>query len=183
MAETLFLQSLVVIVACAVLIFVFAKLGLPAVFGYLVAGAAIGPHGLRVSPTGEGVRFFGDLGVVLLLFMIGLEFSLPKMLAASRTVFGTGGAQVAVTTATVAGGALMLGFDVDASVVLGGVVAMSSTAIVLKQLAEQGEVSTDHGRVSVGILLFQDLATLPFLVLLDAWGAGEAADGRKIVTQ
>ena len=118
MAETLFLQSLVVIVACAGLVFLFAKLGLPAVLSYLVAGAAIGPNGLRVSPAGEGVRFFGDLGVVLLLFMIGLEFSLPKMLAASRTVVGIGGAQVAVTTATVAGGALMLGFDVRASVVL-----------------------------------------------------------------
>lgn len=183
MAETLFLQSLVVIVACAGLVFLFAKLGLPAVLAYLVTGAVIGPHGLGVSPGGEGVRFFGDLGVVLLLFMIGLEFSLPKMLAASRTVIGIGGAQVAVTTATVAGGALVLGFDVRASVVLGGVAAMSSTAIVLRQLAEQGEVSTDHGRISVGILLFQDLATLPFLVFIDGWRAGETADAGRIFTQ
>ncbi|HYZ86242.1 MAG TPA: cation:proton antiporter [Bryobacteraceae bacterium] len=183
MTETLFLQAVVVILACAGLVFAFVKLGLPTVFGYLAAGILIGPHGMGLPFSGEGVRFFGDLGIVLLLFMTGLEFSLPKMVAASRTVFGIGGAQVALTTAIVAGAAMMAGFDVRASVVVGGVVAMSSTAIVLKQLAEQGELTSDHGRLSVGILLFQDLAALPFLVLVDAWTSGEGVHGLRILTR
>jgi CPA2 family monovalent cation:H+ antiporter-2 len=179
----MFVQALVVIVACAALVVVFARIGLPTVFGYLAAGIALGPHGLGVLPQGAGVRFFGELGVVLLLFMVGLEFSLPKLIAARHTVFGMGGAQVGLTAAAVAAGGVALGFDIRPAIVLGAVIAMSSTAIVLKQLTDQGEVASNHGRLSVGILLFQDLATLPFLVLVDASAAGRGMDGRRIILQ
>lgn len=171
-SEGLFLQSLVLIVACAAASIVFARLGLPPVLGYLVAGVVIGPHGLGVLPYGGGVRFFAEMGVIFLLFMVGLEFSLSKMIEASRIVFGVGGLQVAATTLIIATGAIQLGFDLHSAVILGGVVAMSSTAVVLKELADIGELSAPHGRLVVGILLFQDLAAMLFVILMDGWRAG-----------
>jgi CPA2 family monovalent cation:H+ antiporter-2 len=106
------------------------------------------------------------------MFMVGLEFSLPKLLAARTAVFHAGGLQVALTAVIVAAAAGFFGVDWQAATIMGGVVAMSSTAITLKQLSDQGELGSQHGRLATGILLFQDLATLPFLVLA---GAGQHA--------
>ncbi len=170
MPNTLLTESLVVIIAAAGAIGLVRRVGFPPILGYLLAGLAIGPHGLAVLAPSEGTAFLSELGVVLLMFMVGLEFSLPKMIAARATVFGAGACQVALTTLGVALAARLLGAGWLAAVVMGGVVAMSSTAITLKQLSDDGELGSQHGRLAVGILLFQDLAALPFLVLVGTSG-------------
>lgn len=104
------------------------------------------------------------------MFLVGLEFSLPKMIAARTIVFGVGGLQVGFTTLFGVGIALWLGADPAAAILLGGALAMSSTAIALKQLSDGGELNSQHGRLAVGVLLFQDLATLPLLILIGALG-------------
>jgi CPA2 family monovalent cation:H+ antiporter-2 len=168
--HSLLIESLVVIIASACAVGLLKRFGFPPIVGYLLAGLAIGPHGLGILASSEGTAFLSELGVVLLMFMIGLEFSLPKMIAARTTVFGAGGLQVALTTLIVAAAAIFFGADWQAAVIMGGVVAMSSTAITLKQLSDNGELGSQHGRLAVGILLFQDLATLPFLVLVGSGG-------------
>jgi monovalent cation:H+ antiporter-2, CPA2 family len=113
-----------------------------------------------------------ELGIIFLMFMVGLEFSLSAMIAASRDVFGAGSVQVGLTALIVTGATMLWGMDFPTALLLGGAVAMSSTAITLKQLADRDEISSHHGRLAIGILLFQDLATLPFLVVLGAWKQG-----------
>jgi CPA2 family monovalent cation:H+ antiporter-2 len=173
LSHSLLIESLVLIVASAVAVGLVKRVGFPPIVGYLVAGLAIGPHGFGILAPSEGTEFLSELGVVLLMFMVGLEFSLPKMIAARTTVFGAGGLQVGLTTLIVAAAAIFFGADWRSAIVTGGVVAMSSTAITLKQLSDDGELGSQHGRLAVGILLFQDLATLPFLVLV---GTGSAED-------
>jgi CPA2 family monovalent cation:H+ antiporter-2 len=145
-------------------------LKLPALVGYLVTGLALGPHALGVASNVQETQHLAEFGVVFLMFSIGLEFSLGKLHAMRRIVFGLGGAQVAATLALalVVTAALALGWR--AGVALGAIVAMSSTAIVSRLLAERGELDSAHGRQVIGVLLFQDLAVVPLLVLLPALG-------------
>lgn len=172
MAEALLIQSLVVILASACAVGLVTWIGLPAAIGYLLAGIVIGPHGLQLLTASEETRFLAELGVLLLMFMIGIEFSLPEMIAARTAVFGAGTLQVSVTLFMVAGGAVLLGMNWPAAILLGGAVAMSSTAIALKQLTDQSEIDSRHGRLALAILLFQDLATLPFLTVVSLWQQG-----------
>jgi CPA2 family monovalent cation:H+ antiporter-2 len=167
MAERLLFEVLVIVVASFAVVTALVRLRFSPVTGYLLTGVLIGPRGLELLPATEGIRFLGELGVVLLMFIIGLEFSLPRMLAARAVVFGLGSLQVALTT--LAGGVLawLTGIGLAGSLLIGGAVAMSSTAIAAKQLSDQQELHTQHGRLALGILLFQDLATLPFLILTD----------------
>ncbi len=176
MPDSLLFQSLVLVLASAAVIGICLRLGISPIVGYLATGLAIGPGGLDLVAPGEGTRFLAELGVVLLMFMVGLEFSLPKMIAARSVVFGMGGAQVALSVAAAVAIARLLGVDWPAAVLLAGALAMSSTAIALKQLSDQGELNSQHGRLAVGVLLFQDLATLPFLVLIGAL-AGDGGAG------
>jgi CPA2 family monovalent cation:H+ antiporter-2 len=171
--SSLLAESLVVIVASACAVGLLKRLGFPPIVGYLLAGLAIGPHGFAILAPSEGTEFLSELGVVLLMFMVGVEFSLPTMIAVRTTVFGAGGLQVALTTLLVAATAAFLGIDWQAAIIIGGVVAMSSTAITLKQLSDEGDLGSQAGRLAVGILLFQDLATLPFLILVDAGRSGD----------
>jgi CPA2 family monovalent cation:H+ antiporter-2 len=180
--HSLLIETLVVIVAAACAVGLARRIGLPPIVGYLVAGLAIGPHGLELLAPSEGTEFLSELGVVLLMFMIGLEFELPKLIAARATVFGAGGLQVGLTTLIGATAAIFLGLGWQAAIVIGGVVAMSSTAITLKQLSDDGELGSQHGRLAVGILLFQDLATLPFLVLVGV-GQGQGFSGPTLVRE
>jgi len=146
------------------------RANLPPILGYLVVGMALGPAALGLVDSAEDTRLLAEFGVVFLLFTLGLEFSLPRMMVMKAEVFVLGSAQV-VLTALVAGTAgWLLGLEPGGAVVLGGVMAMSSTAIVIKQLTEQLEVGRTHGRLAVGVLLFQDLAIVPFLVLIPALG-------------
>src|SRR5205809_3628060 len=156
------LQSVLVLLASSVLaVAVCRSLQLPRLIGYLVTGLALGPHALRLVSDIEETRRLAEFGVVFLMFSIGLEFSLPKLLAMRRAVFGLGLAQVAATIALALGAALAAGASWQAGLTLGGIAAMSSTAIVSRLLAERLELDTAHGRQVIGMLLFQDLAVVP----------------------
>ena len=137
--------------------------------GYLVTGIAIGPFALGWIPDSEGARYLAEFGVVFLMFSIGLEFSLPRLMTMRLTVFGFGGAQVGLTIVFTALTAWLLDLPLLAAVALGGIMSMSSTAIVSKLLAERLEIQTPHGRQIFGALLFQDLAVVPLLILIPAF--------------
>jgi CPA2 family monovalent cation:H+ antiporter-2 len=161
LALILLATAVVVVVACR-------QLALPPLIGYLLVGVAIGPHALAWLPDDAGRRHLAEFGIVFLMFSIGLEFSLPKLVAMRHLVLGLGGAQVGLVL--VAGGALALalGTSFAAAVALGGAVAMSSTAILGKMLAERLELGSLHGRQIMGVLLFQDLAVVPLLIVVPA---------------
>ena len=172
------LQIVLILLAAAVVVAATARaLHLPPMLGYLLTGIAIGPHGLGWIPDTQEARYLGEFGVVFLMFSIGLEFSLPRMTAMRGTVFGFGGAQVGVILLLTLGLAWLLGFPLLSGLALGGVMAMSSTAIVSKLLADRMELQTPHGRMILGALLFQDLAVVPMLILIPAlaMNAGDMA--------
>jgi CPA2 family monovalent cation:H+ antiporter-2 len=172
MPDALLVKTLVFILVSVLAVGLVARVRLPAAVGYLLAGFAIGPHGLNLVAMSDETTFLAELGIIFLMFMVGLEFSLSAMIAASRDVFGSGSVQVGLTALIVTGATMLWGMAFPTALLLGGAVAMSSTAITLKQLADRDEISSHHGRLAFGILLFQDLATLPFLVVLGAWKQG-----------
>src|SRR5262245_25480790 len=168
------LEFILLLLAAAVLVVVvFRVLRLPALLGYLLLGIAIGPHAIGLVPENEGIRHLAEFGIVFLMFTIGLEFSLPKLLTMRRVVFGLGAAQVLATLVICIGAAMALGHGWRTGVVLGGILAMSSTAILAKMLAERLEINSAHGRQIIGILLFQDLAVVPFLILFPAFAQAD----------
>ncbi len=152
---------------------------LPPMLGYLVVGVVIGPNALALAQNSSGVRYLAEFGVVFLMFVIGLEFSLPKLRAMKRHVFGLGLSQVVFTVLLTTAASLLMALVLPTwwnvswqiALALGGVMAMSSTAIVVKLLAERLELESEHGKRVVGILLFQDLAVVPLLVLIPALAA------------
>jgi CPA2 family monovalent cation:H+ antiporter-2 len=163
---------LILLAAAVVVILLARRLGLPSLLGYLIVGMALGPHALAVIAESDTTRLLSELGIVFLLFMLGLEFSLPRMLAMRREVFGLGAAQVALTTVVVAGIARAFGVPWALAIVLGGAVAMSSTAIILHQLTDQAELNRTHGRLAFAVVLFQDLAFVPLLALASTLARG-----------
>ena len=173
----------VLLAASLIVTLVLQRIGAPLV-GYILVGLLIGPTGTGLLEASPQLELLAEIGIVFLMFNVGLEFSLPVLLASRRAVLGLGGLQVLCTSVIVAGLALAAGVSFLAAVLLGGAVAMSSTAITIRQLTDQGELDTRHGRASVGTLLFQDLATLPFLVLVAALGVvGSSHDaGADIAT-
>src|SRR5712672_632647 len=171
------LEILILLAASICVVAGVRKLKLPAILGYLVVGMLLGPHALSVAVDNETTQLLADFGVVFLVFTLGLEFSLPRLVAMRWEVLGVGGAQVLITTAIVAAGGTLL-FDVvpAVAVVIGGAVAMSSTAIIISQLTEQSENNRTHGRLAVAICLFQDLSFPLFLALVSVLtGAGVLA--------
>lgn len=152
---------------------------LPPMLGYLAVGVVIGPHALAVAKNSDGVRHLGEFGVVFLMFVIGLEFNLPKLRSMRRHVFGLGLLQVALTMILVTLGSLFLTsmapalwkMEWQTALALSGAMAMSSTAIVVKLLSERLELASEHGKRVMGVLLFQDLAVVPLLVLIPALGS------------
>ncbi len=152
---------------------------LPPMLGYLVVGVVIGPNALALGDDAESVRYLGEFGVVFLMFVIGLEFNLPKLRAMRQHVFGLGLFQVLLTILIGTGGSLMLAavlpsiwkMNWQTALSLSGALAMSSTAIVLKLMAERLELESEHGKRVVGVLLLQDLAVVPLLVLIPALGS------------
>jgi len=166
------LQAVLVLLAAAVLVVVvFRTLNLPPLLGYLIVGVAIGPHALGWIEETKAVHALAEIGVVFLMFSIGLEFSLPRLVTMRRVVFGFGAAQVVTTLAIVMGIAYALDVPWQAGLVLGGALAMSSTAILAKLLAERFELNSPHGRQIIGVLLFQDLAVVPLLIVIPALAA------------
>lgn len=165
------LQSVLIVLACGVAAVVAcSRLRLPPMVGYLVTGLALGPHALGLFSDREEMRLLAEFGVVFLMFSIGLEFSLSRLMAMRRVVFGLGLVQVAASIGIAMMGALAFGAGWQAGLALGGIVAMSSTAIVSKLLAERAELDSPHGRQVMGVLLFQDLAVVPLLVVVPALG-------------
>jgi len=172
--------TLLLLAASVFAVVLFRSVNLPPMLGYLAVGIAIGPHALGLVADSDETRYLAEFGVVFLMFSIGLEFSLPKLKSMRRIVFGLGVAQVATTLATV----MAVGFlahrllpwgtnvTLAGAFALGGALAMSSTAIVLKLLAERLELETEYGKRIVGVLLFQDLAVVPLLVIVPALATG-----------
>lgn len=154
-------------------------LKLPPMLGYLSAGVLIGPHAFALAQNDEGIRHLGEFGVVFLMFVIGLEFSLPKLRAMRQHVFGLGLLQVMLTMSIATAGALLLArllppawhLGWQTALALAGALTMSSTAIVVKLMSERLELESEHGKRVMGVLLFQDLAVVPLLVLIPALGA------------
>jgi CPA2 family monovalent cation:H+ antiporter-2 len=167
MLNTLELVLLLLATAvCAVA--VFRSIGLPPVLAYLMVGAATGPHALDFMQESEGASHLAEFGVVFLMFSIGLEFSLPRLFAMKRTVFGLGAAQVGGTIVVITLLCKLAGLSWLGGFALGSIVSMSSTAILSKLLADRLELDSRHGRETIGVLLFQDIAVVPLLILIPA---------------
>ncbi|CAA6824995.1 MAG: Glutathione-regulated potassium-efflux system protein KefB [uncultured Thiotrichaceae bacterium] len=144
----------------------FRTFKLPPILGYLLVGVVLGSNALHWIPQNHAIELMGEIGVVFLLFAIGLEFSFTQLLSMKKIVFGLGTLQVGLVTALGAGILYYFGTPLQGAIIAGGAIAMSSTAIVMKQLVEQGEMRSRHGRLAFGILLMQDLAVVPFLVAI-----------------
>ena len=161
------LTELVVLVIIAALgAAIFERLRLPSIAGFLVAGAAVGPSGLGLVSDPEAVRTVAEFGVVFLLFEIGLELPVDRLHRMLRGGLVAGALQVVGTVAVVAVAAMLLGVPPRHAAVLGALVAMSSTALVIRVLADRGEIDAPHGQVAVAVLLFQDLCIVPFLLAI-----------------
>ena len=168
MTELSLLSVLVMIAASVLVLAMFRRLDVPPLLGYILVGAGLGPGGLALVPDVDQVRLLAEFGVAFLLFTLGLKFSLPRLKTMGWEMIRFGGLQVASCVALVT--LAVLPFDVPATVgaVLGGALAMSSTAVVIRQLSEQREIAQPHGRLAVSVLIFQDLAIVPFLALVPA---------------
>ncbi|HEX8978261.1 MAG TPA: monovalent cation:proton antiporter-2 (CPA2) family protein [Parasulfuritortus sp.] len=165
---------LLLLTAAVLVTTLFRTFRLPALLGYVVVGILLGPSVFNVAPRDEQVRNLAEFGVVFLMFSIGLEFSLAKLKTMRRLVFGLGGLQVVLTMLLATALSLAAGVGIEAGLALGGALAMSSTAIVVKLLAERNELDTQHGRRIIGVLLFQDLAVVPLLIFIPALASGAA---------
>jgi len=167
-------QLLLALAVAAAGVAVFARLGLPTMAGFVAMGALVGPGGLGLAAP-EEVRDLAELGVVFLLFEIGLELPFARVRDAWRDALLPGALQVVATLGLVACAAAALGFEWPPALVLGALVAMSSTALVISLLAERGELDAPHGRIAIGVCLFQDLCIVPFLAALPVLAGGEAS--------
>jgi glutathione-regulated potassium-efflux system ancillary protein KefC len=165
-----FEQLMLLLLAAVIVVPLAARFGLGAVLGYLLTGVIVGPWGFAVIGEVEQVMHVAEFGVILLLFVIGLELRPSRMWALRRTIFGFGSAQVLVCSALLAGFSLLTGLPPVAAVVAGLVLALSSTAFALQLIAERGEMTARWGRAAFGALLFQDLAVVPLLALLPLLG-------------
>jgi CPA2 family monovalent cation:H+ antiporter-2 len=167
-------QVLMLLAAAVAVVWGARRLGLPTILGYLAVGLLLGPHALGLIGETKTTTLLAELGVVFLLFTLGLEFSWPRMVAMRREVFGIGSAQVVLTATVIALIGVALGLEILPAIVIGGALALSSTALIVQQLTEQSEINRSHGRVSFAVLLFQDLAVVPFLVLAGALASGNS---------
>ncbi|MDE2623925.1 MAG: cation:proton antiporter [Betaproteobacteria bacterium] len=157
---------LVLLLSATLTVSLFRRLRLPAMLGYLLAGILIGPHATGFIPPDDGTRGLAEFGIVFLMFTVGLEFSLGQLMAMRRTVFGLGGAQMAVTLLAGFALAYAAGVDWQGSTALAGALSLSSTAIVSRLLSERLELKSSHGQRIMGVMLFQDLAVVPLLILI-----------------
>lgn len=175
MTDDPLLQVLVLLAAAVLVVLLARRAGLPALLGYLAVGITLGPNALGLTAETDLSRRLAEIGIAFLLFMLGLEFSWPRMVAARREVFGIGASQVLLVAGSVAAIAIALGVDPLPAIAIGGAVAPSSTPIIVQQLTEQSELNRTHGRVAFSVVLFQDIAFVPFLVLAGALASREAS--------
>lgn len=166
-------QVVVLLGGAVIAVVLFRRLRLPSLLGYLVAGVALGGRGgLGLIPETEGVRQLAEFGIVFLMFSLGLEFSIPRLVALRRLVFGAGPLQLLLTAVPILGLMWLLGFDNATALIAAGAFSLSSTAIVIRELIARGAVNTGYGRAATGVLLFQDLAAVAMLVLLPVFAGG-----------
>lgn len=175
------LQDLLLLLLASVPIaFIFHRLRLPTIVGFMITGIVIGPHALGLIKDVQAIEVLAEIGVALLLFTIGLEFSLRRMLEMRRLVLLGGGLQVILTTLLVTGIANLLGRSLNEAVFFGFLFALSSTAIVLKSYIDRAEIDAPHGRAGVGILLFQDLSIVPMMLMIPILSGREGTSAAKI---
>ncbi|MFV7783269.1 monovalent cation:proton antiporter-2 (CPA2) family protein [Shewanella marisflavi] len=181
MEHGILVKILLMLMMAIVAIALFRRAGLPAILAYLITGVISGPS-LFNWFTQQQIHSVAELGVVLLMFSLGLEFSLPRLWAMRRTVFGLGSAQMTVTVVLTMCISMLFGLNLSESIVVGSAIALSSTAIVLKLLNERGWLRRRHGELSVSVLLFQDLAVVPLLILMPLLASdGEVLSWQEIV--
>ncbi|MFC3121891.1 cation:proton antiporter domain-containing protein [Agaribacter flavus] len=162
-----FVSILVLMLISAVLVWQFKRVRLPPILAYLFAGIFIGPEFLDLfSDNFDAMHLVAEVGIVFLLFTLGLEFSLAKMVAMRHLVFGVGAGQMLLTTAVFAAIAILMGQDFAAAIVIGGMLALSSTAIVIKTISEKAQLNTSRSQLAISVLLFQDMAVVPFLIVI-----------------
>ena len=161
-----YLEILVILFSAVVIVWLFRRLKLPAILAYLVAGMIVGEHGLSLAQDHVDYDHFAELGIVFLLFTLGLEFSLPRLMAMRHLVLAVGGLQVGISLFIFMTAAMFFGLSFEAAFVVGSILTLSSTAIVIRQLSETGAMKRKSGQISVAILLFQDVAVVPFLIII-----------------
>ena len=164
----MFKYILILLSGAVVFIVLCRRLRLPPILGYLCVGILMGPGGLKWLPSIEELHELAEFGVVFLMFTLGLEFSIPRLMSTKRILIGVGGLQVASCTLVGTLGGYFFGLGIEQSFIIGGALALSSTAVVVKQLADQKEQLTDYGSLSINILLFQDLTAVFFLIIIPA---------------
>ncbi|MBI4524325.1 MAG: cation:proton antiporter [Deltaproteobacteria bacterium] len=171
MSDITVLRELLIVVAVTFsIVFFFQQLRLPAIIGFLLAGVIIGPNGLKIIPDLKQVEILAEIGVILLLFEIGLEFSIAGLLSVYRSILWGGVLQIAITTLVVWTLALFMGFPSGMGIFYGFLISLSSTAIVLKIYSDRGETHALHARLATGVLLFQDLCIIPMMLLVPFLG-------------
>ena len=173
-------EAAVFILAGAVIAYVCSRMGLVPIVGFLATGVLIGPNALGLVRNQALIDQAAELGVILLLYTIGIEFSLDKLARIKKLIFAGGGLQVALVTLAVTGMLPALGVDWKVGVFTGFLVALSSTAIVLKLLGDRGETGAGHGKVGLGLLIFQDLAIIAMVLLVPAL-AGQGGSALEVV--
>lgn len=183
MLEQVLLELALLFALCVGVSVTFHRLRLPPIVGFLVAGVLVGPHAIGLVRHEEMVRELAEVGVVVLLFAVGLEVPLHQLARLRRTIFLLGGMQVVGTVLTSAGVGLLLGLDWQQSVFLGFLVSLSSTAAISKLLVDHGEFSSPHGRQALGICIAQDLAVVPMILLIPMLAAASGAEGGKSLWQ
>ncbi len=162
----LFKDLLILLLASIPIAFICHRLRLPAIVGFMVTGIMIGPSAFGLIKDAHAIEFLAEIGVALLLFTIGLEFSLKRLMEMKRLVLGAGGGQVLITVLVVMGFVKLTGHPINKALFYGFLLALSSTAIVMKSYADRLEIDTIHGRAGIGILLFQDLCIVPMMLLI-----------------
>lgn len=159
-------EILAILTSAVFVVWLFRRLKLPAILAYLVAGMLVGEHGFNVTQDQVDYDHFAELGIVFLLFTLGLEFSLPRLMAMRHLVLAVGSLQVGISLLVFMIASMFFGLSFESAFVVGGILALSSTAIVIKQLSETGAMKRKSGQLSVAILLFQDVAVVPLLIII-----------------
>jgi monovalent cation:H+ antiporter-2, CPA2 family len=175
-------ETIILLVISVIAVAIFRRIKLPAILAYLTVGIVLGPHATGLMINTDTIRVLAEVGIAFLLFSLGLEFSLPKLIANRKAVLGLGSAQVTVTILIAGGISWFLGTSIETAFVIGCALALSSTAIVVKQLSEKLELNSRHGRLSIAILLYQDIAVIPMLIIIPALtGSGNEPFALQIV--
>jgi CPA2 family monovalent cation:H+ antiporter-2 len=174
---------LLLLLASVPIVYIFHRLRLPTIVGFIITGVLIGPYGLGFIREAAAIEALAEIGVALLLFTIGLEFSLRRIVEMKRLVFVGGGLQVALTVLLVTATAYLTGRAVSQAIFFGFLFALSSTAIVLKSYVERAEIDAPHGRAGVAVLLFQDLSIVPMMLLIPVLGGREGSSAFGIATR